>query len=145
MLSAEKLISESEKKLKLLFAQAEEIAQFNQGKVLDAFRNAKIALRHFAASTGYGYGDEGRDTLNALFADVFGAEASLVSPHLLSGTHALTAALFGVLKTGDVLYSISGNPYDTLLEVIGGKIVGSLADYVIGYKKTDLIEGDFDL
>lgn len=145
MLSAEKLISESEKKLKLLFAQADEIAQFNQGKVLDAFRNAKIALRHFAASTGYGYGDEGRDTLNALFADVFGAEASLVSPHLLSGTHALTAALFGVLKTGDVLYSISGNPYDTLLEVIGGKNVGSLADYGIGYKKTDLKEGNFDL
>lgn len=144
MVDIEKLINESEESLKGLFFEAEKIAYNNQVKVLNAFRKNKIALRHFVSTTGYGYGDEGRDTLNTLFADIFGAEAALVSPNLLSGTHALTVGLFGVLRAGDTLFSIAGNPYDTLMDVISGKDNGSLADYGISFKKCDLIGGDFN-
>ena len=140
----DELIMESEKSLEAQFACAEEIAYYNQSKVLDAFRKNKIALRHFVPSTGYGYGDEGRDTLNALFADIFGAESALVSPNIVSGTHALTVGLFGVLQAGDTLFSISGEPYDTLQEVISGKDNGSLADYGISFKKCELKDGDLD-
>lgn len=140
----DELIKESEKSLEAQFACAEEIAYYNQSKVLDAFRKNKIALRHFVPSTGYGYGDEGRDTLNALFADIFGAEAALVSPNIVSGTHALTVGLFGVLQAGDTLFSISGSPYDTLTEVISGKGIGSLADYGVRFKMCELSGGDFD-
>ena len=140
----DELIKESEKSLEAQFACAEEIAYYNQSKVLDAFRKNKIALRHFVPSTGYGYGDEGRDTLNALFADIFGAESALVSPNIVSGTHALTVGLFGVLQAGDTLFSISGSPYDTLTEVISGKGIGSLADYGVRFKKCELSRGDFD-
>ena len=140
----DELIKESEKSLEAQFACAEEIAYYNQSKVLDAFRRNKIALRHFVPSTGYGYGDEGRDTLNTLFADIFGAESALVSPNIVSGTHALTVGLFGVLQAGDTLFSISGSPYDTLTEVISGKGIGSLADYGVRFKKCELSGGDFD-
>ena len=143
-LEIENLISESEKALSAQFAYLEKNAYTNQCKVMEAFQINKIALRHFAASSGYGYGDEGRDTLNALFADIFGAEAGLVSPNILSGTHALTVGLFGLLRTGDTLFSVSGEPYDTLREVIGGKDIGSLADYGIRFRKCELKDGDFD-
>ena len=139
-----KLIEKCEKKLADRFAEAERIAFLNQSKVMDAFAKNKIALRHFVPSTGYGYGDEGRDTLGALFADIFAAEAALVSPNILSGTHALTVALFGVLRAGDTLFSVSGNPYDTLIDVIKGKNNGSLADYGIAFKKCELRDGCFD-
>ena len=138
------LIDQCEKELAPQFKKLEETAYRNQCKVMEAFRKNKIALRHFVPSSGYGYGDEGRDTLGTLFADVFGAEAGLVSPNILSGTHALTVGLFGLLRTGDTLFSVSGNPYDTLQEVIGGKDIGSLADYGIRFKKCDLKEGEFD-
>lgn len=138
------LISQCERELQPQFSALEKTAYLNQCKVLEAFQKNKIALRHFTASSGYGYGDEGRDTLGALFADVFGAEAGLVSPNILSGTHALTVGLFGLLRTGDTLFSVSGNPYDTLQEVIGGKDIGSLADYGISFKKCALKEGEFD-
>lgn len=140
----EQIIAESEEALSGQFKRLEKITFANQCKVMDAFQNNKIALRHFAATSGYGYGDEGRDTLNALFADIFGAEAALVSPNILSGTHALTVGLFGLLRTGDTLFSVSGDPYDTLREVIGGKDIGSLADYGISFKKCDLKEGKFN-
>lgn len=143
-MNIENLIRESEASLRDAFSVAEEIAYFNQCKVMEAFRKNKVALRHFVPSTGYGYGDEGRDALNALFADIFGAEAALVSPNIVSGTHALTVGLFGVLKAGDTMFSISGDPYDTLKEVIEGNGNGSLADYGIKFKKCDLIEGGFD-
>lgn len=143
-METERIIEESERELAEQFRCLERVAYANQCKVMEAFQKNKIALRHFAASSGYGYGDEGRDTLNALFADIFGAEAALVSPNILSGTHALTVGLFGLLRTGDVLFSISGEPYDTLQEVIGGKDIGSLADYGIRFKKCELIEGEFD-
>ena len=138
------LIEQCEQELAPQFKKLEEVAYRNQCKVMEAFQKNKIALRHFAPSTGYGYGDEGRDALGMLFADVFGTEAGLVSPSILSGTHALTVALFGLLKTGDTLFSISGNPYDTLQEVISGKDIGSLADYGIAFKKCELKDGEFD-
>ena len=144
-MNIDELIASSEASLKDAFRYAEEVAYRNQCKVMDAFCKNKIALRHFVPSTGYGYGDEGRDTLNALFADIFGTESALVSPNIVSGTHALTVGLFGVLKAGDTLFSVSGDPYDTLTEVISGKGNGSLADYGIRYKKCALKDGDFDL
>lgn len=144
-MNIDELIASSEASLKDAFRYAEEVAYRNQCKVMDAFRKNKIALRHFVPSTGYGYGDEGRDTLNALFADIFGTESALVSPNIVSGTHALTVGLFGVLKADDTLFSVSGDPYDTLTEVISGKGNGSLADYGIRFKKCALKDGDFDL
>lgn len=144
MENIEELIRESEAALARQFARIDEIAYKNQCKVMHAFQKNKIALRHFAGSSGYGYGDEGRDTLGALFADIFGAEAGLVSPSILSGTHALTVGLFGLLRTGDTLFSIAGDPYDTLQDVIAGKDNGSLADYGIAFKKCDLLNGEFD-
>lgn len=140
----EKFIEESENELSGQFRNLEKIAYVNQCKVMESFQKNKVALRHFVGTSGYGYGDEGRDTLNALFADIFGAEAALVSPNILSGTHALTVGLFGLLRTGDTLFSISGDPYDTLQEVIAGKDIGSLADYGINFKKCALKEGEFD-
>ena len=144
-METERIIEESERELAEQFRCLERVAYANQCKVMEAFQKNKIALRHFAASSGYGYGDEGRDTLNALFADIFGAEAALVSPNILSGTHALTVGLFGLLRTGDVLFSISGEPYDTIRGVIFGEGNGSLKDFGISFEKTDLTEtGKFD-
>ena len=142
---AEELIQKCESELAPVFAKMDDIAYKNEAKVLCAFKNNRIALRHFAPTTGYGYGDEGRDTLGAVFADIFGAEAALVSPNLVSGTHALTVGLFGLLFAGDTLFSVSGDPYDTLCDVIGGSGIGSLADYDVRFKKCDLKEdGGFD-
>ena len=117
-LSIERLISVCEKKLKKNFALAEEISLYNQKKVLDAFRKNKIALRHFYGSTGYGYGDEGRDALKRVYADVFHAESSVVSPNIVSGTHALSVSLYATLKKGDRVLFASGEPYDTLKKVV---------------------------
>lgn len=117
---------------------------FNQDKVLQAFKNNKIAPNHFVGSTGYGEGDSGRDKLCSLFADVFKAEAALVSPHILCGTHALTLALFGLLRAGDTFVSVAGRPYDTLSKVIDGKGCGSLKDFGVKYDQVDLIGGELD-
>lgn len=144
MQGAERLIAKSEEQLKETFRKLDEISYFNQVKVIKAFHKNRVALRHFSGSTGYGYGDEGRDTLNQVFADVFGAESALVSPNIVSGTHALTVGLFGLLRAGDTLFSISGNPYDTLQDVIAGKDTGSLADFGISFEKADLKDGEFD-
>ena len=138
------LIRDCEMELADLYRQLEDIAYFNQKKVLQAFQKNRIALRHFSGTSGYGYGDEGRDALNALFADVFNTESALVSPNLLSGTHALTVGLFGLLRTGDTMFSITGDPYDTMQEVISGDHIGSLKDYGISFKKCSLKDGSFD-
>lgn len=139
-------IRECEDALKDKFAIVDDIAYFNQVKVLNAFRQNRIAVRHFAGTTGYGYGDEGRDTLGKLYADVFSAEAGIVSPHLLSGTHALSVALFGVLKGGDTLLCVSGMPYDTIRPVICGENIGSLRDLGVKFECCDLTsDGNFDL
>lgn len=139
-----KLIERCETELFNEFKILEDIALFNQEKVLNAFKNNKIALRHFSGSNGYGYGDEGRDTLNKLFADIFKAEAAICSPSIVSGTHALSLCLYGVLRPNDVVLSVSGGVYDTLNDVIYGENNGSLKDFGIKFGCVDLKEGNFD-
>ena len=139
-----KFIEQCENKLKNKFKTVDDVAYFNQVKVLNAFREHKVALRHFNGTTGYGYDDEGRDCLGKLYASVFGAESGIVSPHLLSGTHALTVALFGLLRPGDTLFCISGMPYDTLRGVIFGEDNGSLKDFGINFEYVNLLNGKFD-
>lgn len=133
----QKIIENAEKSLETIFKKLDEISLFNSEKVLQAFKKNKIALRHFNPTTGYGYDDEGRDTLNKVFADVFKAEKAVVSPNIVSGTHAIALGLFALLMTGDSALSITGKPYDTMQEVISGENIGSLKDYGI---KFDIIE-----
>lgn len=115
--------------------------EINQKRVLNAFRHHRISDTHLQGTTGYGYDDIGRDSLEAVYAEVFGGEDALVRPQLVSGTHAITAALFGVLRPGDELVYITGKPYDTMEEVIGkpGKQEGSLYDFNIGYREISLL------
>lgn len=124
-----------------------EVALSNQAKVLAAFREHQVSETHFLPSTGYGNDDLGRDALEAVYAQVFGAQKALVRPQITSGTHAIATALFGVLRPGDDLLYITGTPYDTLLEVIGvaGNGIGSFKEYNIGYDEVALKEnGDVD-
>lgn len=144
-MTAEELIEKSEEALKDVYKKADKISEFNQEKVLKAFQKNAVALRHFNPSTGYGYGDEGRFVLGKVYADVFGAEDGIVSPALLSGTHALTVALFGVLRPNDVVLSVSGMPYDTIRGVIFGEGNGSLKDFGVDFRCAELTgEGKFD-
>lgn len=140
------LSSKIEDGLKERFAKVDQIAEFNQLKILKAMQENRVSDVHFSATTGYGYNDIGRDTLERVYADVFHAEDALVRPQLISGTHALTVALAGNLRPGDELLSPVGKPYDTLEGVIGIKETkGSLAEYGITYKQVDLKEdGSFD-
>ena len=137
-MTVDERIAAAENKLAPMFARIDEIALGNQEKVLSAFREERIALRHFVPTTGYGYGDEGREALGRVYARAFGAERAVVSPALLSGTHALTVALFGVLRPGDRVLCISGVPYDTLRGVVWGEGNGSLADFGIGFDTVPL-------
>ncbi|HIW05450.1 MAG TPA: methionine gamma-lyase family protein [Firmicutes bacterium] len=141
----QELIDGSEKSLSKEFRKIDDIALYNQEKVLAAFQKNRVALRHFAPTTGYGYDDIGRDTLAKVFADAFSAESAIVSPLLANGSHAISTVLFGLLRPGDMLYSASGSPYDTLIDVITGENIGSLRDYGIKFAKEDLIDGQFDL
>ncbi len=141
----QELIDGSEKSLSKEFRKIDDIALYNQEKVLAAFQKNRVALRHFAPTTGYGYDDIGRDTLAKVFADAFSAESAIVSPLLANGSHAISTVLFGLLRPGDMLYSASGSPYDTLIDVITGENIGSLRDYGIKFVKEDLIDGQFDL
>lgn len=134
--NAIKLIQQCESELKNQFARLDDIALYNQKKVLDAYKNQAIQARHMFGTTGYGYDDIGRDTLCRLYADIFHAQSAIVSPNIVSGTHALTLMLFGVLRPGDKLLAISGMPYDTLTDVIMAKNKGSLRDF--GVKLTKL-------
>ena len=144
-MTAEALIKQSEEQLQKYFKIADEISEYNQEKVLKAFNRHSVALRHFNATTGYGYGDDGRFTLGEVFAESMGAETGIVSPALLSGTHALAVGLFGVLRTGDKVLCVSGMPYDTIRGVIFGEGNGSLKDYGISFDCTELTpEGKFD-
>ncbi len=139
------LINKCEEKLNSVFKHFEDVALFNQEKVLNSFKKNHLALRHFVGTTGYGYGDEGRDMLNAVFADVFNAEKAICSPNIVSGTHALSLCLFGVLMPGDKALCITGKPYDTLNDVIYGKNIGSLADYNVEFSCIELNEGKIDI
>lgn len=139
------IISESEQNLTETFKKIEENALFNQEKVLNAFQKNHVALRHFAGTSGYGYDDVGRDTLGKVFADVFHTESAIASPLIANGTHAISIVLFGLLRPGDILYSISGEPYDTLMDSINGVGVGSLKEYGVIFNKCDLTnDGKFD-
>ena len=126
--------------------EAEEISFFTTERVMEAFREERVSEAHFAGSTGYGYGDRGRDTLDKVFARALEAEDALVRPHFISGTHTLTVALFGVLRPGDIMLAATGKPYDTLDEVIGLQPNGdgSLADFGIEYQQLDLKGGEID-
>ena len=137
---------EIENNLKERFTKIDRIAEFNQLKVLKAMQDNRLSDIHFAATTGYGYNDIGRDTLEKVYADIFHAEDALVRPQLMSGTHALTVALAGNLRPGDELLSPVGKPYDTLEGVIGiTESRGSLAEYGITYSQVDLLpDGGFD-
>ena len=138
------LIDDCEKKLAAKFAELDGTALFNQEKVLTAFKKNRVALRHFNGSFGYGYDDEGRDTLNLLLKDIFKCESAVVSPLITSGTHALSLCLYGVLRPGDKVLSITGEPYDTLRDVIYGENIGSLRDFGVSFKVVDLSKGDID-
>lgn len=139
------LINKCEEKLKEKFSYHEDVALFNQEKVLNAFKKNQIALRHFNGTSGYGYGDEGRDTLNLVVADIFKAEKAICSPSIVSGTHALTLCLYAVLRPNDKFVSITGNPYDTLNDVINGENNGSLKDYGVKFDSIPLKNNKFDL
>ena len=131
-----------EEKVQPYFKKAEEIAFYNQRKVLKAFRDNKVSDFHLTGTTGYGYDDSGRDTLEQVYADVFGAERCLVRGQIVSGTHAIAISLFGVLRPGDELMYITGEPYDTLASIVDGgeEDTGSLKDYGIDYQHIDLLE-----
>ncbi|WP_410510964.1 methionine gamma-lyase family protein [Paenibacillus sp. BR2-3] len=120
--------------------QLDRIVDQNQWKVIEAFQKHQVSDFHFAGSTGYAYNDRGREVLDLVYADVFGAEAALVRPHFASGTHTISTALFGVLRPGDELLYITGRPYDTLHKVVGkpGDGTGSLADFGISYREVAL-------
>ena len=135
-----------ELELKERFAAVDEIAEINQLKVLKAMQDNRVSDIHFAATTGYGYNDLGRDTLEAVYASAFHGESALVRPQLISGTHALHIALSGNLRPGDELLSPVGKPYDTLEEVIGIRpSSGSLKEYGVSYRQVDLLpDGGFD-
>lgn len=136
--NAIQLIKQCEIELKDQFSRLDDIALYNQEKVLDAYKNQSIQARHMFGTTGYGYDDIGRDTLCRLYADIFHAESAIVSPNIVSGTHALTLMLFGVLRPGDKLLAISGMPYDTLTDVILAENKGSLRDFGVKFDKIDL-------
>ncbi len=143
-MDAEQLMENAERALTEEFRRIDAVALFNQDKTLAAFREEQIALRHFLPSTGYGYGDEGRVALGKVYARAFGAESALVSPAILSGTHALTVALFGVLRPNDNVLIITGEPYDTIRGVFNGRGNGSLADFGISNEVVPLLDGKPD-
>lgn len=133
-------------KLRDRFAQIDRVAEYNQLKVLSAMQKNRVNATHFAASTGYGYNDGGRETLEQVYADTFHTQAALVRPQITCGTHALAVALSANLRPGDELLSPVGKPYDTLEEVIGIRpSPGSLAEYGVTYRQVDLLpDGSFD-
>ena len=142
------LAREAEIALAPIFARVDEISFENTKKIMDAFREHRVSEPLFAATSGYGYDDRGREVLDRVWADVMGAEAAFVRHSIANGTHALTIGLFGLLRPGDILFSIAGKPYDTLDEVIGnvGKAGdGSLRDFGVEYRQADLFaDGSFD-
>lgn len=145
----EKILNASDKaleKAKDQFKIIDEMTEYNQQKVLSAFIKHGVSESHFASTTGYGYGDRGRETLDKIWADVFGAEDALVRHNFTCGTHTLSTALFGVLRPGDKMLAVTGTPYDTIHSVIGlsGEGMGSLKDFGILYDEVKLKNGRLD-
>lgn len=142
-----KLASDVEKKIAPQFARAEEICMLNSAKVLSAFQKYKVSTNDFQEITGYGFTDDGREKLEKIYADIFKGEDALVRAQIMSGTHALSLTFFGLLKHGDTLISISGDPYDSLKSVIGltGDSNNSLVKHGVKYEQIDLADNDFDI
>ena len=136
---------DAESALGEVFADIERVSRICTERVLDAFSEYRVSEAMFAPSTGYGYGDFGRDTTDLITARVFGAEAAFCRPQIISGTHALTVALFGLLRPGDVLIYATGTPYDTLRPVIGieGENMGNLREFGVTYDEVDLTPEGF--
>ncbi len=140
------LASRVEQELADIFKSIDENCTYNSMKVLNAFHNHRLSEAHFNGTTGYGYNDLGRDTIEIIFAEVLGAEDALVRSQFISGTHALTVALFAFLRPNDVMLSITGKPYDTLEEVIGiNENASSLKSFGIKYEQIDLVNDEFDV
>lgn len=141
------LARQAEEEIRPQFERIDRIAMLNTRKVMTAFQDSKVSDSCFAGTTGYGYDDLGREVLDKVYAQVFCTEAALVRIGFVNGTHALSAALFGILKPGDTLLSVTGLPYDTLRNAIGieGDCHGSLKFYGINYKQVDLKNGEADL
>lgn len=138
-------IKNAERQLRPFFQEIEEIGLKNSKKVMDAFRENHLSESHFSSTTGYGYNDMGRDTIERIYATIFKCEDALVRSQFISGSHALTVTLFALLRPGDILLSISGTPYDTLHEVIGIKEnESSLKAFGVSYEEIDLVANDFD-
>ena len=143
------LTAEAESKLSDIFAEIDRISFENTKKIMDSFREHRVSEAVFNPTSGYGYNDRGREMLDEIWADVMGAEAAFVRHSIVNGTQALTIGLFGLLRPGDILFSIAGKPYDTLDEVIGNTGVagnGSLRDFGVEYRQAELFaDGSFDL
>lgn len=137
----DELSQKVEKEIYPIFSALEATAEHNQLKVMSAFQKNQVSENFFYGSTGYGYGDRGRDALDAIYAQIFGTEDALVRHNFVSGTHTLAAALFGMLRPGDTLLSLTGGPYDTMEEVIGlrGQGQGSLMDFGVHYEQVELL------
>lgn len=141
----ENLSNEVEEEIKEEFKKIENISTYNSLKVLKAFKDNNISEMHFNSTTGYGYGDIGRDTIEKVYSQIFKTEDALVRNQFISGTHALTVALFGMLRPNDTMLSITGMPYDTLCTVIGiEENKSSLKSYGINFEQIELIDNDFD-
>ena len=139
------LIEEEEQKVQEQFKKADKICEFNSRKVLDAFRQNNVQETDFGTTTGYGYADIGREKIEKVFSQVLHAEDCIVRSQFISGTHALTVALFAFLRPGDTMLSINGKPYDTLDEVIGiAENKSSLKSFGVKYEQIELVNDDFD-
>lgn len=139
------LAKETEEQVKKQFQEVEEVCEFNSMRILHAFQKYQVSDMHFNQTTGYGYGDVGRDVIEKIYAEIFQTEDALVRGQFISGTHALTVALFAMLRPGDTMLSICGKPYDTLDEVIGiSPNPSSLTSFGIKYEQIDLVDQDFD-
>lgn len=139
------IIIKAENELKEQFSIIDDICEYNSDKVLSAFQNNQVSEIHFNETTGYGYGDLGREVIEKIYADIFHTEDALVRGQFISASHALTVTLFGLLRPNDIMLSISGKPYDTLDSVIGlTENNSSLKSFGIKYEQIDLIDNDFD-
>lgn len=145
MIDILEIVNSAEKEVKKEFEKINKICEFNSLKVMNAFQNQKISENHFSSTTGYGYGDIGRDAIEKVYSEIFKTEDALVRSQFISGSHALTVCLFSLLRPNDTMLSITGLPYDTLHEVIGIKENNSsLKSFGISYEQIDLKNNDFD-
>ena len=144
-MNGRELVNSLEKKLDSIFNEVDDIALYNSEKVINAFHKNNLSEVHFNSSTGYGYNDIGRDVIESIYKDIFNCEDALVRTQFISGTHALSTTLFGLLRPHDTMLSICGKPYDTLDEVIGIRDNdSSLKSMLVNYIEIDLIDNDFD-